>query len=176
MIKSGHSGLRSLWCLLLSCLLSISFSTAIRADVQEASTIWNDTDLQIVGNLTYMGSSTGYQPVVNLSGIHGIELSKQAESCLLKEPYLTSVSQESISGVLDEGYSVSFGYGTYLQVSQELYTQTSTRNGTAYYRVEVDRIDTQLLYRPQRAERTSGIIVGGIVLIGLYSVLRWVRK
>lgn len=176
MTKSAHSGSHWLWCLLLSFLLSISFSTAIRADVQEASTIWNDIDLQIVGTLTYMGSSTGYQPVVNLSGTHGIELSKQAESCLLKEPFLTSVSQESISGVLDDGYNVSLGYGTQLQVSQELYTQNSTRNGTAYYRVEVERIDTQLLYRPQRAERTSGIIVGGIVLIGLYTVLRWIRR
>lgn len=176
MMKSVHSGLRWWLCLSLSFLLLINCSIAIKADVQEASTIWNDTDLQIVGTLTYMGSSTGYQPVVNLSGTHGIEFCKEAESCLIKEPYLTSVSQESISGVLDEGYDVSFDYGTYLLVSQELRTINATRVGIAYYRVSVDRIDTQLLYRPQRAERTSGIIVGGIVLIGLYTVLRWVRK
>ena len=148
----------------------------IKANVQEESTIWMEKDLQIVGTLTYMGSSSGYQPVENLSGIHGIELSNQAESCLLKEPYLTSVSQESISGVLDEGYNVSFDYGTFLQVKQDLYTSSgSKRLGTAYYRVTVNQIDTQLLYRPQRAERTSGIIVGGIILIGLYTVLRWIR-
>lgn len=154
----------------------INFSIEIRADVQESASIWNETDLQIVGNLTYMGSSTGYAPVVNLSGIHGIEFCKEAESSLIKEPYLTSVSQQTLSGVLDEGYSVSYGYGTYLLVNQELHTQTSQRMGTAYYRVEVDRIDTQLLYRPQRAERTTGIVVGGVILIGLYTVLRWVRK
>lgn len=156
--------------------MSISFSIVIKAEVQENQSIWYDTDLQIVGNLTYMGSNTGYQPVVNLSGIHGIEFCKDAESSLIKEPYLTSVSQQTLSGVLDEGYNVSFGYGTWLLVSQELRTANATRVGTAYYRVDVDRIDTQLLYRPQRAELTSGIIVGGIVLIGLYTVLRWIRK
>lgn len=176
MTISAHSGLRWLWCLLLSFLLLISFSIEIRADVQESSSIWYDTDLQIIGTLTYMGSSTGYAPVVNLSGTHGIEFCKEAESSLIKEPYLTSVSQQTLSGVLDEGFSVSYGYGTYLLVSQELKTQTSTRVGTAYYRVDVDRIDTQLLYRPQRAERASGIIVGGVILIGLYTVLRWVRR
>lgn len=176
MTKSARSGSRWLWCLLLSFLLLINCSIAIKADVQEASTIWNDTDLQIVGTLTYMGSSTGYQPVVNLSGTHGIEFCKEAESSLIKDPYLTSVSQQTLSGVLDEGYNVSYDYGTYLLVSQELRTANASRVGTAYYRVSVDRIDTQLLYRPQRAERTSGIIVGGIVIIGLYNVLRWIRK
>ena len=149
----------------------------IKANIQEESTIWFDKDLQIVGTLTYMGSSTGHQPVVNLTGTHGIELSKQAESCLLKEPYLTSVSQDTIFGVLDEGYNVSLDFGTHLKVKQDLYTSSgSKKSGTAYYRVTVNQIDTQLLYRPQRAERTSGIIVGGIILIGLYTVLRWIRK
>lgn len=176
-MKLVRSGSRSWWCLLLSCFLSISFSTATRADLQESNSLWNDTNLQIVGTLEYMGSNTDYSPVQDLSGVHAIEFSNSAESQFTKEPYLTSTGQSTIQGVLDVGYNVSYGFGTHLCVTQpHYYYNDTTRDATAYYRVTVDRIDTQLLYRPQRAERTSGIIVGGIVLIGLYSVLRWVRK
>lgn len=176
-MRSDHSGLRWFLFLLLLYSFLINCSIVISAAVQEPDPLWTDKNLQIIGNLTYMGSSSGRRPVDELTGRHAIEISKQAEGCLLKAPYLTSVSQETLSGVLDDGYNVSIGYGTWLQVKQQLYSSSGeTKSGTAYYRVSVDRIDTQLLYRPQRAERTSGIIVGGIVLIGLYSVLRWIRK
>lgn len=124
-----------------------------------------------------MGSNTNYQPVQTLSGIHAIELTKNAENSLVKEPYLTSVSQDTISGVLDDGFNVSFGYGTYLLVTQpHYYGNNQQRDATAYYRVTVERIDTQMLYRPQRAENVSAIIVGGVVLLSIYTVLRWVRR
>lgn len=149
----------------------------IKAEVQEPQPLWTDKNLQIIGNLTYMGSSTGRRPVEELSGNHAIELSKQAEGSLIKVPYLTSVSQDTIYGVLDDGYNVSISYGTWLQVKQELYTSSdSTRSGTAYYRVTVNNIDTQLLYRPHRTDQAINIIVGGIILLGIYTVLRWIRK
>lgn len=148
----------------------------INAEVQEPQPLWTDKNLQIIGNLTYMGSSSGRRPVDELTGRHAIEISKQAEGCLIKAPYLTSVSQDTLSGVLDDGYNVSIGYGTWLQVKQRLITSSDeTKIGTAYYRVTVDSIDTQLLYRPQRTNDAINIVVGGIILIGLYTVIRWIR-
>lgn len=144
--------------------------------VQEPEPLWTDKNLRIIGNLTYMGSSSGYRPVDDLSGNHAIEISKQAEGSLIKEPYLTSVTQETLSGVLDDGYNVYINYGTWLHVKQQLHTSSgSTKSGTAYYRVTVDNIDTQLLYRPQRTEQAINIVVGGIILLGIYTVLRWIR-
>lgn len=175
-MKLHQSGLRYYFLCFSSVLLCIACLTGtINASIQNTDAIWNETDLQIVGTLTYMGSSTGYDPVNRLSGQHGIEFSKESENCFIKEPYLTSVSQETLVGILDEGYNVSFGYGTWLCVSQPLNSQYGTRDGTAYYRVDVSRIDTQLLYRPERAEKALSIVVGGAILISLYSVLRWVR-
>lgn len=124
-----------------------------------------------------MGSNTNYQPVQKLSGVHAIELSAKSENSLVKDPYLTSVSQDTISGVLDDGFNVSIGYGTFLCVTQPHYNNNNTqRDATAYYRVTVERIDTQMLYRPQRAENVSAIVVGGVVLLSIYTVLRWVRR
>lgn len=149
----------------------------IRADLQESNSLWNDTNLQIVGTLEYMGSNTDYSPVQILSGVHGIEFSNSAENQFVKEPYLTSTGQTTIQGVLDVGYSVSYGFGTYLCVTQPHYSyNNATRDATAYYRVSVERIDTQMLYRPQRAENVSAVIVGGVILIAIYTVLRWVRR
>lgn len=149
----------------------------IRAEVQEPEPLWTNKNLQIIGNLVYMGSSNGRRPVDELTGRHAIEISKQAEGCLIKEPYLTSVSQDTLSGVLDDGYNVSISYGTWLQVKQRLYTSSDeTKVGTAYYRVIVDSIDTQLLYRPQRTDEAINIVVGGIILLGFYTVIRWIRK
>ena len=177
-MKLGHSGSRLWSCLLLSFLLSISFSIGIRANVQEPNTIWYDTDLQIVGVLTYMGSSTSTQPVDKLSGVHAIELCTEAENKLIKEPYLTSVSQTTVSGVVDTGYNAQFGFGTYLQITQPHYNQnnTGTRDAVAYYRVDVSRIDTNLLYRPERSQNLIAVVTGGCILIGIYTVLKWVRR
>lgn len=126
-----------------------------------------------------MGSNSNYAPVQQLNGVHAIELSSAAQNNIVKEPYLTSVSQNAITGVLDVGYNVSLGYGTYLCVTQPHYynsQQSTTRDATAYYRVEVSRIDTNLLYRPERSEKLVAIVSGGIILIGAYSVLKWVRR
>lgn len=149
-----------------------------KAEIQESISIWNDNDLQIVGTLTYMGSASSYTPVDILSGNYGIEMCNEAEGNLVKEPYLTSCSQEQYTGVLDNGYDCYFKYGTYLCVTQPHYysNTTGTRDAVAYYRVDVINIDTQLLYRPERAENTISIVVAGIVLIGVYSVLKWVRR
>lgn len=125
-----------------------------------------------------MGSASNYEPVSVLSGTYGIEMCNEAQGNLIKDPYLTSCSQEQYNGVLDNGYNCYLDYGTYLCVTQPHYygTGTGQRDAVAYYRVNVSRIDTQLLYRPERAESTIPIIVAGIILIGVYSVLKWVRR
>lgn len=175
-MKSAHFGLRWFlsFLLLYSCLINCSIVT--KAAVQEPEPLWTEKNLRIIGNLVYMGSSTGRRPVDELTGRHAIEMSKQAEGCLIKEPYLTSVTQQDLLGVLDDGYNVSINYGTWLQVKQHLHTSSDgTKVGTAYYRVTVDSIDTQLLYRPQRTEEAINIVVGGIILLGIYTVIRWIR-
>lgn len=146
--------------------------------VQQDDAIWYDTDLQIVANFTYIGSASNYTPVNTLSGVHGVEMSNLSENNLIKEPYLTSVSQEQLKGVVDDGYDCYFNYGSYLCVTQPHYTgiNQNTRDAVAYYRLDVQRIDTNLLYRAERAQTLIPIIIGGCFVLAIYTVLKWVRK
>ena len=177
-MKLHQHSLRSYCLCFFSVLLSIVYLTVTTmADLQESNSLWNDTNLQVVGTLQYMGSNTDYRPVQELNGVHAIEFSNSAENQFIKEPYLTSTGQTTIQGVLDVGFNVSYGFGTYLCVTQPHYSyNNSQRDAIAYYRVSVERIDTQMLYRPERAENVSAVIVGGVVLIAIYTVIRWVRR
>lgn len=146
--------------------------------VQQEDAIWYDADLQFVGTFIYVGSASNYTPVSTLTGVHGVEMSNLAENNLIKEPYLTSCSQDQLKGVVDDGYDCYFNYGSYLCVTQPHYTgvNNNTRDAVAYYRVEIQRIDTNLLYRPQRTEYLMPVILGGCFVISIYTILKWVRR
>lgn len=171
-ITSLCFGLRSLLCLLLLFGLCLHCSTGISA----TSTYYNNNNLTVTGILTYIGSSNNSgSPVDNLADgrEHTIYLNKEAERSLVKDPYLTNLSNNTVTGWIEDGYEVQIPYSQTLAVTQPHYTTNgSTRNATAYYEINVSDINTLLLYRSYNGSYIGYIISGGIIIIILSHVLK----
>lgn len=165
-------GFRSLLSLLLLFGLCLHCSIGINA----TSTYYQNNNLTVTGTLIYIGSSnnTG-SPVDNLADgrEHTIYLNKEAERSLVKDPYLTNLSNNTVKGWIEDGYEIQIPYSQTLAVTQPHYsTNGSTRNATAYYEVNVSDINTLLLYRSYNGSYIGYIICGGIFVIILSHLLK----
>lgn len=152
------------------CILCLSLVTATNA----TSTYYNNNNLTVTGSLNYIGSSSG-TPVDNLDdgSKHTIYLNREAERCLVIDPYLTNLSSNAVTGWVNDGYEIQIPYSQTLAVTQPHYnTNGSTRNATAYYEVNVDDINTLLLYRSYNGSYIGYIVCGGIVIIILSHLLK----
>lgn len=156
----------------LSCILYLHLPTEIEA----TATYYDNCEMYLTGTLIYRGSSTGYEPVDNLNGRSlKIYLNGEAERTLAIEPYLTNLCTQQVEGWIEAGYECSIPYSDRLYVTQLLYTNTSSRNGTAYYDVEVEDIQTNLLFRPERNNMYITLIVCGLILLSFWCVIKGVR-
>lgn len=165
-------GLRLLSLLLLLCSLLLNLPIRTNA----TATYYQNNEMWLIGTLTYVGSSNGYDPVDNLNGeTHKIYLNGESERCLAIEPYLTNMCTQSVEGWIDSGYEVNIPYSQRLNVTQSLYTASGTRSGTAYYDVKVEDIQTNLLYRPQRNDTYITLFISGLLLLSCWSLIKAVR-
>lgn len=164
--------------LLLSVfLLSIGLLGLLPIETNATSTYYQNNEMYLTGTLIYRGSSTDYEPVNNLNGTtQKIYLNGEAERTLAIEPYLTNMCSQNVTGWLESGYSVTIPYSQRLSVTQPHYSYNSTtRDATAYYDVEVTDIQTNLLYRPQRNNTYITLIVSGLILLSMWCVIKGVR-
>lgn len=162
--------LLSVW--LLSILLN-----GLPIEISATATYYDNCEMYLTGTLIYRGSSTGNQPVDNLNGrTMKIYLNGESERALAIEPYLTNMCSRSVEGWIEAGYEVAIPFSQNLHVSQNIYTTNgSSRMGTAYYDVDVDEIQTNLLYRPERNNTYITLIITGIVLLSIWCVIKGVR-
>lgn len=145
-------------------------------EINATSTYYQNNEMYLTGKLIYRGSSTGYDPVDNLNGrTLTIYLNGESERCLAIEPYLTNMCTQNVEGWVSAGYECSIPYSSNLHVTQNLYTSNSQRNGTAYYDVEVEDIQTNLLFRPERNNTYITLIVCGLILLSFWCVIKGVR-
>lgn len=149
------------------------FATEINA----TTTYYDNCELYLTGKLIYRGSSTGQQPVDNLNGrIMKIYLNGESERALAIEPYLTNMCSRTVEGWVEAGYEITIPFSQNLHVSQNIYSANgSSRMGTAYYDVDVDEIQTNLLYRPERNNTYITLIITGIVLLSIWCVIKGVH-
>lgn len=160
---------------LLVCLSYILFLN-LPIEIDATATYYDNCEMYLTGTLIYRGSSTGYEPVDNLNGRSlKIYLNGEAERTLAIEPYLTNLCTQQVEGWIEAGYECSIPYSDRLHVTQLLYTNTSSRNGTAYYDVEVEDIQTNLLFRPERNNMYITLIVCGLILLSFWCVIKGVR-
>lgn len=169
----SHYLLRYLLLVWLLCTLLFVLQTEIKA----TATYYQNNEMYLTGTLIYRGSSTDYEPVNNLDGTtQKIYLNGEAERTLAIEPYLTNMCSQNVSGWLESGYSVSIPYSQRLSVTQPHYSYNNTqRDAIAYYDVEVEDIQTNLLYRPKRNDTYITLIITGIVLLSIWCVIKGVR-
>lgn len=162
--------------LLFFCLFGLSNELA--TEIKATTTYYENNELYLTGTLRYVGSSNGYNPVDNLNGRKlKIYFNGEAERNLAIEPYLTNMCSEVAEGWIEAGYEIAIPYSDRLHVTQLLYSQNnSTRTGTAYYDVEVEKIQTNLLYRPDRNDSYIKLIVCGLVLFSIWCVIKGVRN
>lgn len=168
------------WLSLLVCSVWLYYilSLSLPIETKATATYYQNNEMYLTGRLIYVGSSTGYNPVDNLNGeTHRIYLNGEAERNLAKDPYLTNMCTETVEGWIDSGYEISIPYSDRLHVSQTLYTANNgTRSGTAYYDVEVETIQTNLLYRPDRNNTYITLVVCGLILLSIWCVIKGVRN
>ena len=157
---------------LLYLLLNVS-PTEIRA----TATYYDKCEMYLTGTLIYRGTSTGQQPVDNLNGrTMKIYLNGESERALAIDPYLTNMCSRTVEGWIEAGYEITIPFSQNLHVSQNIYsTNGSSRMGTAYYDVDVEEIQTNLLYRPERNNTYINLIITGIVLLSIWCVIKGVR-
>ncbi len=158
----------------LSLFSGYSMLSAIETNA--TATYYQNNEMYLTGTLIYRGSSTNYEPVDNLDGRRLIiYLNGEAERTLAIEPYLTNMCNQTVQGWVEAGYECSIPYSDRLHVTQLLKTNPSSRNGTAYYDVEVDDIQTNLLFRPERNNTYITLIVCGLILLSFWCVIKGVR-
>lgn len=168
----SNYGLRfCLFCLLLYSLL-VSFSIATNA----TSTFYQNNELYFTGNLIYVSSSWG-TPVDNLNGeTHRLYCDAESERCLSIDPYVTNQSSDTVTGYLDNNMSFTIPFGGRVQVTQDCYSGSTTRSGTVYYDVEVQDIQTNLLYRPDRNDWYIKTALSALVIFSIICVFRMVKR
>ena len=153
-----------------------SFLISLPTEINATTTYYQNNEMFLTGKLIYRGSSTGFDPVDNLNGrTLTIFLNGEAERTLAYDPYLTNMCSINVEGWVSAGYECSIPYSSNLHVSQTLYTSNSQRNGTAYYDVEVEDINTNLLYRPERNNTYITLIVCGLILLSIWSLIKGAR-
>lgn len=166
-------------CLLLFLsvsLLSFGFLMLSVTEINATATYYQNNEMYLTGTLIYRGSSTNYEPVDNLDGRKLIiYLNGEAERTLAIDPYLTNMCIQTVEGWVEAGYECSIPYSDRLHVTQLLRTNTTSRNGTAYYDVEVEDIQTNLLFRPERNNTYITFIVCGLILLSFWCVIKGVR-
>lgn len=144
--------------------------------VDATSTYYQNNNLTVTGTLTYIGSANNSgSPVDNLADgrLHTIYLNKEAERSLVKDPYLSNLSNNTVTGWIEDGYEIQIPYSQTLAVTQPHYTANgSTRNATAYYEVTVSELNTLLLYRSYNGSYIGYIICGGVFVIILSHLLK----
>lgn len=162
-------------CLLL--FLSLRFSTVIDA----TSTYYQNNDLWVTGTLIYTGSSRG-TPIYNLDDgqARRMYFNAEAENCLVRDPYLSNLSSDTVLGWIDDGYKIQIEYGGTLAVYQpHYYTSGSQQYETdawAYYDVSIQSMATELLWRSERSNEWIAIVTGGVILIVIWTIMRVVRN
>lgn len=163
--------------LLLSVLsLLFGFLMLFAIETNATATYYENNEMYLTGTLIYRGSSTNYEPVDNLNGRRLIiYLNGEAERTLAIDPYLTNMCIQTVEGWIEAGYECSIPYSDRLHVTQLLKTNTTSRNGTAYYDVEVEEIQTNLLFRPERNNTYITFIVCGLILLSFWCVIKGVR-
>lgn len=163
--------------LLLFLSLVFLFSISLPIETEATTTYYQNNEMYLTGTLHYVGTSTGYSPVDNFDGdTVTIYLNGESERCLSIDPYLSNMCNVSVEGWLNTGYECSIPYSDRLHVIQPVYDRNNTqRSGTVYYDVEVQDIQTNLLYRPQRNENYITLIVVGIILFSVFSLIKGIR-
>lgn len=150
---------------LLGCSLCILFSNSQIA-IEATSTYYNNNNLTVTGRLIYVSSTYG-TPVDNLAdgSQHTIYLNKEAERSIVTDPYLSNLSTNNIQGWIEDGYEISLPYSQMLAVTQPHNYGNGTRNATAYYEVEVEEINTILLYKSFFGTDYTVIFISGICIL-----------
>ncbi len=163
-----------LWvCSLLLLFLCLKI---LPTESKATSTFFDNNELWVTGTLTYVGSSWG-NPTDNLNGeTHKIYFSSETERCLLKTPYLSNASQNTVYAYLDNNYECKIPFGGRLEVTQKHYRSDSTKTATAYYDVTVNDIQTNLLFRPDRNDKYITYISIGLILFGIITIIKVLRN
>lgn len=171
-MRCSSSGLHSLSLSVLSFLLSLVF---LIVPISATGTFYDNNELYFRGTVKYVGSSWG-TPVDNLNGeIHQFYCSSESERCLLIKPYVSNSSESSIIGYVDNGLTFSIPFGGRIEINQLHTNGEKQRSSTAYYDVEIDDIQTNLLFRPARNDFYIKIIMSLLLVFSLICVFRLVR-
>lgn len=126
--------------------------------------------------MIYVSSDWG-SPVDNLNGeTHQLYCSAEAERKLVIDPYVSNQSSDSITGYIDNNMAFSIPFGGRVEVTQTHYSGTQQRSSKAYYDVEIDDIQTNLLYRPERNDWYIKTALSALVIFSLVCVFRSVRR
>lgn len=161
----------------LCLFLSLRSSIAIDA----TSTYYQNNDLWVTGTLIYTGSSRG-TPIYNLDDgqVRRMYFNAEAENSLVRDPYLSNLSADTVLGWIDDGYKIQIEYGGTLAVYQpHNYTSGSQQYETeawAYYDVSIQSMATELLWRSERSNEWIGIVTGGVILIVIWTIMRVIRN
>lgn len=160
---------------LLACLLFILFSNLL-IETKATSTFFDNNELYFRGRMIYVSSDWG-SPVDNLNGeTHQLYCSAEAERKLVIDPYVSNQSSDSITGYIDNNMAFSIPFGGRVEVTQTHYSGTQQRSSKAYYDVEIDDIQTNLLYRPERNDWYIKTALSALVIFSLVCVFRSVRR
>lgn len=174
---------QSLYCLFLSFILLIGLAIGSNA-VTPTSVFISECGLKAKGYFTYMYSDNGYTPTNNLNGqTLNLYFTKEAEHKILWDSdsanYITNASSDTVTGFLTQ-YNFKIESGQYVAVYQPHYTTNSsyTRDTWAYYKVTIsdNDIDTDLLYRSDRANMFVILISAGIIILIISTLFKIVRR
>lgn len=142
-------------------------------EIDATSTYYDNNNLTVKGKLRYVSSTNG-TPVDNLDdgSIHTLYFNKESERSLVIEPYLSNLSSDTAKGWISDGYEISLPYSQMLAVTQLHNYGNGTRNGTAYYEVEVNEINTLLLYKSHFSSDYSVIFISGVCILILSCIFK----
>lgn len=112
--------------------------------------------------------------------VHRMWFNAESENTLVRDPYLSNVSENPAVGWIEDGYKIQIEYGQTLAVYQPHLIQTGTtqytRDGWAYYNVEINTMATELLWRSERSNDWIAVVTGGVILIVIWTIMRVVRN
>lgn len=141
------------------------------------STFYNNCNFVADVTLHYVNSSWG-TPVDNLDG-QTVQLyfSSNSERCLLKSPYLSNSSSETIKGYISNNMEFKIPFGGRIEVTQTHYQGNyNDRNATSYYDATVNSIDTVLLNRTITSSNYITIILAIVVAFAIIAFVKVLSK